>query len=203
MRHLKSVILACSILSACGGGGQTTSSLQTPGSGSQALSSADITNSNLAVSSGPKVAMNDVLGSAQMSAQNINVPTRAKAMATAGGTNTASSELFWYNPINGDTVAWGMNGATQATNTELLRAPGWQITHVADLNGDGQPDLVWQNYSTGQTVVWLMSGNTVLQSQLLLTAPGWRVIKTGDFNGDGKADLLWYNAQTDRLSHRR
>jgi len=194
MRCLSYSVFLGLILAACGGGDGAGNAIQSPGATPQQVSATQLAQARQSLVNGPAVAMSDLLSSTSASAQSIDASTRSKAAALVSA--AGSSTLYWYNPATGDAVAWSMNGASQTGSADLLRVPGWQITHVADFNGDGQPDLIWQNYSTGQTVLWLMNGNTTLSSTLLLTAPGWKVIKTGDFNGDGKADLLWYNAQT-------
>jgi len=106
------------------------------------------------------------------------------------------SDLLWNNPVDGQTVAWLMDGTAVVTSSALLADPAWKVVKTADLNGAGNTDLIVYNESTGQTLAWIMNGTTVTGWTILLTAPDWTVIETADLNGDGKTDLLWYNATT-------
>jgi len=106
------------------------------------------------------------------------------------------SDLLWYNPATGQTVAWLMDGINASGSAGLLNDPDWKITASADINGDGMTDLIWTNAASGQTAAWLMNGTSASTWTLLLSQAEWKVIQTADLNGDGKADLIWYNAAT-------
>jgi len=106
------------------------------------------------------------------------------------------SDLIWFNPATGQSVAWLMNGTSASTTATLQSDPNWKISASADFNGDGMADLLWHNRVTGQTAASLMNGIGISSWTPLLTDGDWKVIETADFNGDRKADLLWYNAST-------
>lgn len=181
-------------LVACGGGGDPSTSSPVAKSATADHGALDRRFTAAAMTDGSGQSMELVLGANAGADPVVSAMDGEKLKRPLNTTpGTLSGTLIWSNG-SGQTVAWGMSGTTRISKIDLLDAPGWQVTHNADFNGDSKPDLLWQNFSTGQTTVWLTDGANLLQSQLLLTAPGWRVTSVADFNGDGKADLLWYNA---------
>ena len=84
---------------------------------------------------------------------------------------------------------------TSAAPTE---APGWQLTGVGDLDGDGRADLVWRQPQSGDVAAWLMAGgevkgNTIVSAGVSLA---WQIVGLGDVDDDGRSDLLWRNTRT-------
>jgi hypothetical protein len=57
--------------------------------------------------------------------------------------------------------------------------PGWRISGVADLDGDGHPDLIWQQDGTNVPAVWYMGGadgSSLLSAKAFYgPIPGWRI----------------------------
>jgi hypothetical protein len=172
------------LLSACGGGGDSTASIEA----SAAEGRAGPTQSILA----RNAAMTALAGDAAISSAPLAGASAAKLDLNGDG----KSDLLWYNSATGQTVAWLMNGTAYVDGSLLLTDPNWKVIGTPDLNGDGKSDLLWYNAATGQTAVWLMNGTAYIGSAALVTDPNWKVIGTPDLNGDGKADLLWYNAAT-------
>jgi YVTN family beta-propeller protein len=107
------------------------------------------------------------------------------------------ADLLWHDRRGGDTVAWRMDGLAVIEAIALFRSSAWQVSHTADVDGDGREDLVWQDASTGSVAVWLMDANgRAREGAMLIAGAGWQVTHVGDFNGDGRADLLWRDAGT-------
>ena len=77
---------------------------------------------------------------------------------------------------------------------------GWQLSAVADFNGDGHPDLVYQNTSSGQVNVDYYGGSngaTFINYACLncnINTSGWTVVAAADFDRNGTPDLVYWNA---------
>lgn len=106
-------------------------------------------------------------------------------------------DFIWEDVQHGRMAVWIMNGPGFQNVLEsklMLELRGWNVTHVADFNGDGNQDLIYRNPSTGQTVIWLMDGTRVLDStELRKSGSKAEVVGVGDLDGDGQADLIWRN----------
>ena len=137
------------------------------------------------------------------------VSDTAWRIAGSGDFNGDSKpDLVWQNRTHGWLAVWLMNGLQLIDSASL--SPGqvsdtsWEISTVADLNGDGKSDLVWQDRSAGWIAVWLMNGTQLLESigvkpeQISDTA--WRIVGAGDMNGDGKEDLIWRHVKDGYLA---
>ena len=117
-------------------------------------------------------------------------------------------DLIWENnTTNQVTVNYygGQGGATYEGWNWINSTgyTGWQVTGVADFNGNGEPDLVWMNQSTRQvTVNYYAFGGAVYQSSNILNngVAGWHVVGTGDFAGTGVPALVWQNNSTRQVS---
>ncbi|MEA5579835.1 VCBS repeat-containing protein [Nodularia harveyana UHCC-0300] len=102
--------------------------------------------------------------------------------------------------LNNTTTNWntvwflgGDNGATYTGYGNLPVADGWNITGVADFNGDGQADILLNNPTEGWNAVWFLDDTDYIGYANLPSAPGWQSLGTGDFNGDGRTDIIMNN----------
>ena len=123
----------------------------------------------------------------------------AHALYGAPVTSTSTgSNIFWQNTVTGDRQAWGMNGTTHVSTTNLGQvATAWNMATSGDFNGDGKRDLLFQSMPTGQCTIWLLSGTTVIGKMGFPTVPlPWQVVTAADFNGDGKTDVVLQNPST-------
>jgi uncharacterized protein (DUF1800 family) len=75
---------------------------------------------------------------------------------------------------------WIMNGTTFLGGGVIMSDPAWQVTHVADFNGDGKADLVWYNVDNGSTAVWVMNGTAFAGGGGLLNDRYWQPTLVGD-----------------------
>jgi hypothetical protein len=103
---------------------------------------------------------------------------------------------------SGKVVVWLMDGTTKRTEVDVETRTdlNWEITGVADMNGDGNEDLVWRDQA-GHNEVWQMGYSTGSASTQILhvaTLPlnttadtGWRMAALGDYNHDGYTDICW------------
>lgn len=84
---------------------------------------------------------------------------------------------------------WVDNGAT----VKGFVATSWQVTGMADFNGDGRMDVLWRD-SNGTVSEWLANANGSFTAGAgASVGTDWHIQGTGDFNGDGKGDVLWRN----------
>lgn len=109
-------------------------------------------------------------------------------------------DIIWYNPTNGTTTIWQMNGATYQLGVRLpdQKEPNWSIGGTGDFNSDGSADILWHNSSTGESRAWLMNG-TNFNLEVALpqqTNSNWQFSGSVDLNNDGNSDLLWRNYST-------
>jgi hypothetical protein len=73
----------------------------------------------------------------------------------------AHDDILWRNTITGDNVIWFMDGVIPQRSEFLVNVAdqNWQISGVADLDGDGLAnDVVWHHSGTGTTNLWYMEG---------------------------------------------
>lgn len=180
------------LVTACGGGG--------PDATGRDAAAMDGVRSTMAMR-GPTMA--EVMAQvAQRRASGPELMPERKALAAqtaAAEAAPAYPDLIWHNERTGDTLSWTMDGLSNLRTHSLLTSPDWRLTHVADLNGDGQEDLIWENARMGQMAAWLMNGpdfTEVAFSKMMLELRGWKVTHVADFDGDGRDDLIYYNEGT-------
>ena len=105
-------------------------------------------------------------------------------------------DILLNNTANNWNTVWflgGDNGATYTGYGNLPVAEGWDITGVADFNGDGKADLLLNNPTEGWNSVWFLDGTDYIGYENLPSSPGWQSLGTGDFNSDGKPDIIMNN----------
>ncbi|MEA5559267.1 FG-GAP repeat domain-containing protein [Nodularia spumigena] len=105
-------------------------------------------------------------------------------------------DILLNNTANNWNTVWflgGDNGATYTGYGNLPVAEGWDITGVADFNGDGKADLLLNNPTEGWNTVWFLDGTDYIGYANLPSAPGWQSLGTGDFNSDAKPDIIMNN----------
>jgi hypothetical protein len=132
------------------------------------------------------------------------VPDTAWRIAGAGDFNgDTKPDLVWQHRTQGWLAVWLMDGLTVLESASVTPArvsdPTWEISAIADVNGDGKSDFVWQDRAAGWIAVWLMNGTTLMQSIGLsperVPDTAWRIVAAADMNGDGKQDLVWHHAK--------
>jgi hypothetical protein len=117
-------------------------------------------------------------------------------------------DLIWENNTTSQVTVnyYGGQGGATYEGWNWINSTGytgWQVTGVADFNGDGEPDLVWMNQSTRQvTVNYYEFGGAVYQGWNTLGngVAGWHVVGTGDFAGTGVPALVWQNNSTRQVT---
>ena len=115
--------------------------------------------------------------------------------------NTATADILWWNPTNGDVSFWNMNGTT-LTLAEVplhLDPAQWRSVGIGDMNGDGLTDMVWQDINTGDVLGWQMDGHGRIASEGSIgsaQAANFNQHLLGDVTGDGKADIVWRDTTT-------
>jgi hypothetical protein len=107
-----------------------------------------------------------------------------------------NTDILLNNTSTSWNTVWFLGGANGASYTGFGNLPvanGWNITGVADFNGDGNSDILLNNPTQGWNSVWFLNDTTYIGFANLPSAPGWQSLGTGDFNNDGKPDLLLNN----------
>ena len=107
-----------------------------------------------------------------------------------------NTDILLNNTTNNWNTVWFLGGANGASYTGFGNLPvanGWNITGVADFNGDGNSDILLNNPTQGWNSVWFLNDTTYIGFANLPSAPGWQTLGTGDFNGDSKPDIILNN----------
>ena len=107
-----------------------------------------------------------------------------------------NTDILLNNTSTNWNTVWFLGGANGASYTGFGNLPvanGWNITGVADFNGDGNSDILLNNPTQGWNSVWFLNDTTYIGFANLPSAPGWQTLGTGDFNGDSKPDIILNN----------
>ncbi|MFM6138075.1 MAG: FG-GAP repeat domain-containing protein, partial [Sphaerospermopsis kisseleviana] len=128
----------------------------------------------------------------------VGLPTAAgwQIKGAADFNGDENTDILLNNTTTNWNTVWFLGGANGASYTGFGNLPvanGWNITGVADFNGDGNSDILLNNPSQGWNSVWFLNGTTYSGYANLPSAPGWQSLGTGDFNGDGKPDIILNN----------
>ncbi|MFT3765290.1 MAG: VCBS repeat-containing protein [Minicystis sp.] len=124
-------------------------------------------------------------------------PGHGWVVGNAGDTNgDGMGDAVWYDSTTSRAAVWLMNGARLLAPGPPIPAPpgtGWQLTNVADANGDNLADIFWSNPDTNTMAVWLLNGAQLLAPGPEIPGPpgeGWIAITAADFNRDGMSDMI-------------
>jgi hypothetical protein len=115
------------------------------------------------------------------------------------------TDLVWEHVPSKQIYAWILGGdGTQLAWAEPIAAGmgygGFQLTHVGDVDGDGDPDLFFREPASGQNAVWRLAGTTFVEGGFLLNADaGWVPEAMGDVDGDSRVDLIWRHQTSGQL----
>ncbi|QYX34218.1 FG-GAP-like repeat-containing protein [Sphaerospermopsis torques-reginae ITEP-024] len=128
----------------------------------------------------------------------VGLPTAAgwQIKGAADFNGDGNTDILLNNTTTNWNTVWFLGGANGASYTGFGNLPvanGWNITGVADFNGDGNSDILLNNPSQGWNTVWFLNGTTYSGFANLPSAQGWQSLGTGDFNGDGKPDIILNN----------
>ena len=107
-----------------------------------------------------------------------------------------NTDILLNNTSTNWNTVWFLGGANGSSYTGFGNLPvanGWNITGVADFNGDGNSDILLNNPTQGWNSVWFLNDTTYIGFANLPSAPGWQTLGTGDFNGDSKPDIILNN----------
>jgi hypothetical protein len=86
-------------------------------------------------------------------------------VAAVGDLNTdGQPDILFQQKSTGDLYYWLMHHDTVFASDYMTPAnpgAGWNITGLADINGDGQSDLLFQRESDGMLAYWLLDYQTM------------------------------------------
>lgn len=121
-----------------------------------------------------------------------------------------NTDLFWWNPNNGELSAWFLDKQTITSIYRLSdrrEADEWRPVDVKDFDNDGQADIIWWNQSASTVEIWYYtdwdSGNPQLAgtSQTLHAEhPDHVLIATADFDNNQAPDLIFFNKTNGQYS---
>jgi FG-GAP repeat. len=83
-----------------------------------------------------------------------------------------------FNATTGDTVIWYMSGVTRIGSRVGPTIPAsFEVTGLADFDGNGRPDYLLYNSSTRQTRVWYLDNYLLIGNAAGPTIwNGWSVV---------------------------
>jgi subtilisin len=93
-------------------------------------------------------------------------------------------DILWRHTGTGATsgmnIVWYMDGISQTGWAQMPTLNKvWQLSGVADYNGDGKLDILWRNTSTGENIVWYMDGfkQTGWGALPTLSDMNWQIVR--------------------------
>lgn len=93
---------------------------------------------------------------------------------------------------------WGQFTALPAQQKE----DNYQLSDIADLNGDGHPDMVISSYwNNGFTIWWGSGGGQLAKGPYMYTGVHGRAVKCVDINKDGFMDIVSTTSGSGRTIH--
>ena len=132
-------------------------------------------------------------------AGNANFINATNVIAVVNVAARTSLQSLRLRNDNGQTMVARLMGNVLQFTADNDPGPGFRVTGLADLDGNGSSDLIYQNITQGQfgdVRVWkdLSSTDDRLLRSLKLT---WQLEAVGDLDGDGFGDLVWrYRGQS-------
>jgi hypothetical protein len=83
-----------------------------------------------------------------------------------------------FNAATRGTVIWYMSGGTHTSSRNGPTIPtGFEVTGLADFDGNGRPDYLLFNSSTRQTAIWYLNNNLLIGNATGPTIPGgWSIV---------------------------
>jgi hypothetical protein len=131
-----------------------------------------------------------------------NADWRVIGFADIDGDRTL--DIVWHNQKSDEVGFWFINADGKTVNRyDYLRQSDqqvfktgnslWQVTDVADFDGDGDADLLFRLPELNQTAIVRLQGATVVDHQYITANPDASLVirGVGDANGDQIADIYW------------
>lgn len=109
------------------------------------------------------------------------------------------ADILWRGLTGGGgNGIWRMDGTQfiSSQSTGIPVDPIWQLSRVADFNGDGTTDYLWHQPTSATVGIWLMDANNdQILSSVSLPSVGsdWFIAAAADFDGNGTPDIIWQN----------
>lgn len=135
-----------------------------------------------------------------------SVPDPSWQVRGAGDVNQDGfTDIIWEHVPSRQIWAWILGGdGTQLAWGEQIAAGmdygSFRLTHVGDVDGDGDPDLFFRDAANGKNVVWRLDGARFVDGGALPdTDAGWAPETIGDVDGDQRADLIWRHQASGQL----
>jgi hypothetical protein len=116
--------------------------------------------------------------------------------------NAATDEIgFWFMNSDGKSVKSYDYLRDNSGNILKTQNPLWQMSDVADFDGDGDADLLFRLKELNQTAVIRLNGKNLVDSQYLAANadPTLEIRGIGDANNDRTTDIYWQNPTTQTI----
>ncbi len=106
-------------------------------------------------------------------------------------------DIVLRNAVADQILAWYMDGAGNILSESIigraLMDNNWEVSAVADFNGDNKADLLLRNGLIGQNLLWEMDGTAILAESLLgreVADSNWHIEGARDFDKNGTTDVF-------------
>lgn len=94
------------------------------------------------------------------------------------------TDILWRHTGTGSNsgmnIVWYMDGISQTGWGQMPTLDKvWQLSGIADYNGDGKLDVLWRNTTTGENIVWYMDGLKQIGWGALstLSDQNWKIVR--------------------------
>ena len=98
--------------------------------------------------------------------------------------------------MRGDTWFYLMSdGVIQDSISSLwVTDLNYEISTIADIDGDGDDDVIWRHSQSGINYIWEMENGAISSRYILNTVnTDWNIVGAGDLDGDGTDDIILRN----------
>jgi ELWxxDGT repeat protein len=115
--------------------------------------------------------------------------------------NSQTDEVgFWFMGADGQTVK-RYDYLRDSSGNILKTKNSWQMSDVADFDGDGDADLLFRLKELNQTAIVRLNGTAMVDAQYITSNadPSLEIRGVGDANGDRIPDIYWQTPDNKKI----